>query len=131
MVPVGLVVLMIGNPHQDTACLLGAIWSLGRVKETIGISKVNSRRDCCRIVEMLWLRTLLIKLRMNQESQMRLWCDNKSAISINNNRVQHDRTKHIEIDRFFIKEKWQHQICVLFNARINNKRSEYICQNTV
>ena len=25
---IGLVVLMIGNPHQDT-CLLGAIWSLG------------------------------------------------------------------------------------------------------
>jgi hypothetical protein len=30
---------------------------------------------------------------------------NKSAISIANNPVQHDRTKHVEIDRFFIKEK--------------------------
>jgi hypothetical protein len=34
-----------------------------------------------------------------------LWCDNKSAINIANNPVQHDRTKHVEIDRFFIKEK--------------------------
>jgi hypothetical protein len=34
-----------------------------------------------------------------------LWCDNKSAINIVNNPVQHDRTKQVEIDRFFIKEK--------------------------
>nr|KYP51535.1 Copia protein [Cajanus cajan] len=36
---------------------------------------------------------------------MRLYCDNKSAISIAHNPVQHDRTKHIEVDRHFIKEK--------------------------
>ena len=42
---------------------------------------------------------------MNQENQMMLWCDNNSAISIANNPVQHDRTKHIEINKFFIKEK--------------------------
>jgi hypothetical protein len=30
--------------------------------------------------------------------------DNKSAICIANNHVQHDRTNHVEIDRF-IKEK--------------------------
>jgi hypothetical protein len=32
-------------------------------------------------------------------------CDNESAISIAHNPVQHDRTKHIEVDRHFIKEK--------------------------
>ena len=36
---------------------------------------------------------------------MRLYCDNKSAISIAHNPVQHNRTKHIDVDRHFIKEK--------------------------
>jgi hypothetical protein len=46
-----------------------------------------------------------VELKVDQRVQMKLWCDNKSAISIANNHVQHDRTKHTEIDRFFIKEK--------------------------
>lgn len=36
---------------------------------------------------------------------MKLYCDNKSAITIAHNPVQHDRTKHVEVDRHFIKEK--------------------------
>ena len=35
---------------------------------------------------------------------MKLFCDNKATISIANNPIQHDRTKHVEIDRHFIKE---------------------------
>ena len=34
-----------------------------------------------------------------------LLCDNKAAISISENPVQHDRTKHVEVDRHFVKEK--------------------------
>ena len=36
---------------------------------------------------------------------MKLFCDNKVTISIANNSNQHDRTKHVEIDRHFIKER--------------------------
>ena len=55
--------------------------------------------------EMLWVRNLLSELKILKEGQLNVWCDNKSAICIANNPVQHNRTKHIEIDRFFIKEK--------------------------
>ena len=34
-----------------------------------------------------------------------LYCDDKVAIDIGNNPVQHDLTKHIEINHHFIKEK--------------------------
>lgn len=36
---------------------------------------------------------------------MNLYCDNCAAIEIAHNPVQHDRTKHVEVDRHFIKEK--------------------------
>lgn len=36
---------------------------------------------------------------------MQLYCDNQAAREIANNHVQHDRTKHVEVDRHFIKEK--------------------------
>jgi hypothetical protein len=55
--------------------------------------------------EMLWVRNLLSELKVLRKGPLNVWCDNKSAISIANNPVQHDRTKHVEIDRFFIKEK--------------------------
>ena len=54
--------------------------------------------------EMLWERNLLSELNL-MKGTLKLWCDNKSVISIANNPVQHDRTKHVEIDRFFIKER--------------------------
>ena len=57
------------------------------------------------ICELLWLKIILEDLKIKREEPMRLFCDNKSAISIAHNPVQHDRTKHIEIDRHFIKEK--------------------------
>ena len=36
---------------------------------------------------------------------MRQYCDNKATINIAHNPVQYDKTKHVEIDRYFIKEK--------------------------
>ena len=41
--------------------------------------------------------------RVKSDEPMRLYCDNKSAISITHNPVQHDTTKHIEVDRHFVR----------------------------
>src|SRR5207237_3011378 len=46
--------------------------------------------------EMLWVKNLLSELKLLRKGPLRVWCDNQSAISIANNPVQHDRTKHIE-----------------------------------
>jgi hypothetical protein len=57
------------------------------------------------VCELLWMKIILEDMKIKWDGPMRLYCDNKSAISIAHNPVQHDRTKHIEIDRHFIKEK--------------------------
>lgn len=55
------------------------------------------------LIELL-LKLLLSDLVVQVELQMKLYCDNKAAISIANNSVQNDQTKHTEIDRHFIRE---------------------------
>lgn len=57
------------------------------------------------LCELIWLQRVIGDLQLTIEAPMKLYCDNKAAISIANNPVQHDRTKHVEIDRHFIKEK--------------------------
>ena len=52
---------------------------------------------------------------MKIEAPMKLYCDNKATISIANNPVQHDHTKHVEIGQHFIKEKLEsNAICLPF-----------------
>jgi len=57
------------------------------------------------ISELLLLKSILEDFRIKSDELVRLYCENKSTISIAHNPLQHDRTKHIEVDRHFIKEK--------------------------
>ena len=54
--------------------------------------------------EGIWLHKVLSYLHQDYEVPMKLFYDNKVAISIANNPVQHDRTKHVEIDRHLLKK---------------------------
>ncbi|KAL4347719.1 hypothetical protein GQ457_17G012390 [Hibiscus cannabinus] len=63
--------------------------------------------------EGLWLIKLLKELHTDQKENFEILCDNKSAIQIAKNPVQHDRTKHVEIDRHFISEKVNKGIATL------------------
>ncbi|CAL2255207.1 unnamed protein product [Prunus armeniaca] len=62
------------------------------------------------VCELLWLRRLLRDLGFGPKKPMDLYCDNKAVIAIAHNPVQHDRTKHVEVDRNFIKEKLDAEI---------------------
>ncbi|RVW70944.1 Retrovirus-related Pol polyprotein from transposon RE1 [Vitis vinifera] len=48
---------------------------------------------------------LLEELRFGKDEQMKLICDNQAALHIASNPVFHERTKHIEVDCHFIREK--------------------------
>ena len=43
------------------------------------IAEAKYRAIVVGVAAMLWLRTLLVELKVNQKNQMMLWCDNKSA----------------------------------------------------
>lgn len=65
------------------------------------------------ICELLWVRNVLSDLGVKYTKPMNLHCDNKAAIQIAQNPVQHDRTRHVEVDRHFIKEKVDQKIIQL------------------
>ncbi|CAL2225827.1 unnamed protein product [Prunus armeniaca] len=62
------------------------------------------------VCELLRIRNLLGELGFKPKHVMQLNCDNKVAINIAHNLVQHERTKHVEVDRHFIKEKLKAKI---------------------
>jgi len=68
-------------------------------------AKVEFRGIALYVCELLWIKNLLSDLGFKQNETMSLYCDNTSTIAISHKPVQHDRTKHVEIDRHFIKEK--------------------------
>ncbi|GKD43760.1 retrovirus-related pol polyprotein from transposon RE1 [Tanacetum coccineum] len=52
----------------------------------------------------IWIRKLLFDLNLTQEGPTMIFCDNKSAIAIAENPVQHGRTKHINVKYHAIRE---------------------------
>ena len=63
---------------------------------------------------------------------MKLYYCNKSVINIAHNPIHHERTKHIETDQYFIKEKLEEGIvrnsCVLsaLISRYTNKKTSQL-----
>lgn len=67
------------------------------------------------IFEALWLKTLLHEIGFEEQTPMSLYCDNKLAINISHNSIQHDLTKHVEVNQHFIRENILcGLICTLF-----------------
>ena len=55
--------------------------------------------------EIMWLKYLLSDLQIPTTVVVPVFCDNQAAIDIATNPVQHARTKHIELDCHFVREK--------------------------
>jgi histone deacetylase 1/2 len=61
-------------------------------------SMANTTKD------LLWIQSLLCELHVPFHTPT-LLCDNLSAVSLAHNPVLHSRTKHIELDIHFVREK--------------------------
>lgn len=57
------------------------------------------------VAEVSWLRQLLHELHSPPSHATLVYCDNVSAVYLSSNLVQHQRTKHVEIDLHFVRER--------------------------
>ncbi|KAI3739249.1 hypothetical protein L2E82_29648 [Cichorium intybus] len=78
------------------------------------------------LAEILWIKKLLTELGLPPKGTSRMMCDNKAAIQISENPVQHDRTKHVEIDRHFIKEKLEAGIIELPFVQLEDQLADIL-----
>ncbi|GJU71469.1 retrotransposon protein, putative, ty1-copia subclass [Tanacetum coccineum] len=92
-------------------------WSSKKQKST-AISSTEAEyialSGCCS--QILWMRSQLTDYGF-KFNKIPLYCDNKSAIALCCNNVQHSRAKHIDIRYHFIKEQVENGIVELYFVR--------------
>uniref|UniRef100_A0A2N9IZW0 Integrase catalytic domain-containing protein n=1 Tax=Fagus sylvatica TaxID=28930 RepID=A0A2N9IZW0_FAGSY len=81
-------------------------WS-AKKQPTVSRSSTESEYRALAIAsaELCWIRALLKDLGIYLSQPPLLWCDNVSALAIASNPVFHARTKHIEVDFHFVRER--------------------------
>jgi hypothetical protein len=57
------------------------------------------------VAEASWLRQLLAELHTPLSQSTLVYCDNVSMVYLSTNPVQHQRTKHVEIDLHFVRDR--------------------------
>ena len=81
-------------------------WS-SRKQDTVSRSSTESEYKAVAnaTAEVMWVQTLLKELGIHAPQTARLWCDNMGAKYLSSNPVFHARTKHIEVDFHFVRER--------------------------
>lgn len=57
------------------------------------------------VAEIFWISYLLEELQISLPKKPTIWCDNLSTVLLSANPIQHARTKHVELDLYFVREK--------------------------
>ncbi|XP_022020214.1 uncharacterized mitochondrial protein AtMg00810-like [Helianthus annuus] len=103
-------------------------------------AEAGYRSMCAAGCEIVWIKNLLSELQVDVTVPISLFCDNKAAISIAANPVFHDRTKHFEIDLFFLRDliskgvlkcvgvKSENQVADLFTKGVLVKIHNMLCK---
>ena len=92
----------------DYCTLVGENLVTWRSKKQSVVARSSAEAEFLSIAhgfcEVLWIKRLPEELKVRTPTPIKVYCDNKTAISIAHNPILHDRTKHV-VDKQFIKEK--------------------------
>lgn len=81
-------------------------WSSKR-QNTVSRSSAEAeyRAVANSVAETCWLRNLMLELHQPVTKATLIFCDNISSVYLSANPVKHQRTKHVELDIHFVREK--------------------------
>nr|GEX72181.1 hypothetical protein [Tanacetum cinerariifolium] len=113
-------------------------WSSKRQKSAaISITEAEYIALSGCYAQILWMRSQLLDYGLGF-NKIPMYCDNKSAIALCSNNVQHSRSKHIDIRYHFIKEQvengvielyfvnTEYQLADLFTKALGQERIEFL-----
>ncbi|GJY98317.1 putative RNA-directed DNA polymerase [Tanacetum coccineum] len=72
-------------------------------------AEAEYRSMASTVSKILWMRWLLKELKIVMTGPTPLFCDNQAARHIANNPIFHERTKHVKMDFYFIRERVESQ----------------------
>ncbi|CAL9022395.1 unnamed protein product, partial [Prunus brigantina] len=114
-----------GDPN-DRRSTSGYVVFLGRnpiswgAKKQTTVSRSSTEAEYRSLAnsacELVWLKQLLQEIHITLRKPPVIWCDNISAIALAHNPVFHSKTRHMEIDVHFVRERVQRkemQVCHL------------------
>jgi hypothetical protein len=101
----GYVILLAGGP---------VMWG-SRTQSTVTLSSCES--EFCALAtivsQICWLIQFLRELKVDFELPIPVFMDNQAAMGLAQNPVKHQRTKHMDIKYFFLREKIEQGLIVL------------------
>nr|GEV91004.1 ribonuclease H-like domain-containing protein [Tanacetum cinerariifolium] len=100
------VCLYMHDPHEPHLATLKHILRYVRAKRQVTLSCSSAEAEykgvANVVAETAWVRNLLLELHAPLFTATMVYCDNVSAVYFSTILVQHQRTKHIEIDIHFL-----------------------------
>jgi histone deacetylase 1/2 len=88
--------------------------------------------------EVMWVQTLLSELEVSQPKAAVVWCDNIGVTYLSANPAFHSRTKHIEVDYYFVRERVAQKLIIIssgdqvadgFTKSLATRQLEVFCHN--
>ncbi|GKA81561.1 ribonuclease H-like domain-containing protein [Tanacetum coccineum] len=97
---------IVRQPKASLEAFVDAYWA-NKKQHTLSKSSAEAEYRAMDSVtsEVVWILKVLKELEWDQVLHVNLFCDSQAAIKIAANPVFHERTKHLEIDLHFIRDK--------------------------
>lgn len=88
---------------SGSCIFLGPNFISWRAKKQTVVARSSTEAEYTA-AEILWVQTLLHELQVILPPSI-IYCDNMSTVAVSHNPILHARTKHMELDLFFVREK--------------------------
>lgn len=104
----------------------GCVSWCSKKQDTVALSSTEAEYKAATLAaqECVWLRSLVGDVTKKVDYSVKIHCDNQSAIKLAANPVFHARTKHIEVEHHFIREKVLHEEIELMEVRSQNNLAD-------